>query len=247
MTTLRVTAVVINWRRPANLPRILHALRHNTLPCRLVVVDASRQSFSDLSAADEVIRLSVNRGGFNRLVPALAFDTEFTYFHDDDMLPGPQALAALVQCMDNLAGRNTAALGQLGRVYAGGQFNANEVLRRHGVCVNVDNVIRGVLVRTATLPDVHRFWRNQGRRFATPEGLVHDDLLLSFGLLEAGHLLRLMPACPLGETRVNQEELPAADALCYRPAHAAERQRIIGWFDNTVPGRLTPPWKMTVP
>lgn len=243
MTEPRVTAIVINWRRPDNTQRILRALRQSSERCHVIVcdvlVDGCYHKDTFFEGADEVIHLSRNHGGFNRLVPAMLVQTEFTYFHDDDMLPGPEAIGALVRCADGML--SLGALGQIGRVYPGGEFSTDDVLRQpHGCCVQVDNVIRGALVRSSLLPAVMHFWQRHGRRFTTSEGLVHDDLLLSFALRAAGNLNRLMPVDNRNDTMINSQELPDQFAFCRRPTHRPEREAIVRWFNEQFPGRLTP-------
>ena len=242
MSEPRVTAIVINWRRPDNVQRIIRALRQSSEPCRIIVcdvlVDGHYLKDNFFEGADEVLHLSRNHGGFNRLVPAMLVQSEFTYFHDDDMLPGPEALRALVHCADGML--DMGALGQIGRVYPGGEFGTGNVLRGSHCCVPVDNVIRGALVRSALLPGVMHFWQRHGKQFLTPEGLVHDDLLLSFALRAAGHINQLMPVDNRNDTMVNSQELPDQYAFCRRPSHRPEREVIVRWFDQQFPGRLTP-------
>jgi len=242
MSEPRVTAIVVNWRRPDNVQRILRALRQSSARCHIIVcdvrVDETYRKDTFFEGADEVLHLSRNHGGFNRLVPAMLVQTEFTYFHDDDLLPGPEALAALMRCADGMLGMGV--LGQIGRVYPDGQFGTDDVLRDEHVCVPVDNVIRGALVRSALLPGVMHFWHRHGRNFITPEGLVHDDLMLSFALRSAGHINRLTPADHRNDTMINSEELPDQYALSRRPQHRPERAAIVAWFNQQFPGRLTP-------
>lgn len=42
--------------------------------------------------ADRVIRLDCNYGSYNQLIVGFAIETEFTYIHDDDMVPGSKLL-----------------------------------------------------------------------------------------------------------------------------------------------------------
>ena len=108
-----IEVILINWKRPENLAKIAAAFRRQSQPCRLKLCDVSTNEFrlnqETLQYFDEVFTWKRNYGCYNRFVVALSVQSEYVWFHDDDMalvrdaliLPAVQAFrpeAIILQC-----------------------------------------------------------------------------------------------------------------------------------------------------
>ena len=67
MSSEQVLGVVINWRRPGNLPAILQAMREQTVKMHVVILECGigpefKLPASTLAMADTVISISTNTG-----------------------------------------------------------------------------------------------------------------------------------------------------------------------------------------
>lgn len=108
-----VEVSIINWRRPVNVARILRAFKHQSVPCKIALCDV--HDGDDCALDSESLALADTRsnfGGFNRYVPALGYKEEYTYFHDDDMLPGTRC----IECFLDHARGDFGVLCQDGRI-----------------------------------------------------------------------------------------------------------------------------------
>lgn len=82
----RSTLVLLHYRRPENMKRVLAAVREQTEKLDLIVCDNSpRQPRWPRRA--RVIRAPWNAGTFARIWAAFYADTEYVIFMDDDLLP----------------------------------------------------------------------------------------------------------------------------------------------------------------
>jgi hypothetical protein len=84
----QVTAFVPNWRRPANVRKIIPALRKQTVKPRIVLVDNSQGYITvDRSEQpDDVWKAPFNAGPFYKFLVAKHYDG-WLYFNDDDVVP----------------------------------------------------------------------------------------------------------------------------------------------------------------
>ncbi len=113
MPTSRVTAVVVTWNRRDLIVECLDAvLGQSRPPSRVVVVDnASTDGSADLVAdrypSVEIVRTATNVGGAGGfalgLATAVQEDCDAVWLFDDDTIPTPGALAALVTARDSYA------------------------------------------------------------------------------------------------------------------------------------------------
>ena len=205
-----VEVVIDHWRRPANVPRLLAAFRAQSVPCRLTLVHCAPDAEVPAEwrrLADRVLVLP-DQGSSTRFAPAGIFDCEFTYWQDNDMLPGQRCLEHFLEW----AGRveKFAVLGQMGRRWpVSGTYWADEV-RRGAVAMPVDFVVRAYFVRTR---DLH--WMEAFRwRMGAGLPLFEDDLLLCMALrFYTEKPCLLTPWDEDAETLANREELPAPHAL----------------------------------
>ena len=222
----QVEAVVINWRRPDNVAEIVRALKAQTLPCTVTVCDCHDAPEFRLSPAampyiDRLYRWRHNLGSFNRWVPLGAYDHRYTFFLDDDMVPGTRCVEHFWSQAEEL--RTFGALGQVGRIVAAnGDYRVHNVPRRPGL-TEVDLLVRAYFVPTHCLAYVP-----QMRALL---GLSHDpedDILLAVALsMQAGLSCYLTPADPDPQTQVNWRELPAPHARGARDVHLPARSRLL--------------------
>src|SRR5687768_4982489 len=147
---VRVEVVLINYKRPRNVRDIVQAFREQTVPCHISLIDAAIGPEFEIDpevrvAVDRVYSWTHNFGPYNRYVPIAAFSHEFTYFHDDDMLPGRRLIEHFVNAADSL--QQFGVLGQQGRlVGSDGTYHAEGVGRSEHF-LPVDVVVRGYFVR----------------------------------------------------------------------------------------------------
>ena len=116
----RVVAVVVTWQRLDLLRESLGALRSQTRPPDAVVVvdNASTDGTAEAVAAEhptaDLVRLARNTGGAGGfavgLQRALDAGADLVWLMDDDTVPGPGALAALLEARDRTPGRPPALL-----------------------------------------------------------------------------------------------------------------------------------------
>lgn len=185
-----VEAVVVNWKRPENIPVILEALRPQ---CELLTVINAGEP-CDTRLADLTVTLSKNFGGINRY-SLTSHNCDYTYFHDDDMLPGSRLIEHFLEYSDK-----AYVLGQIGRI-VGERYNFNDVPRTNDV-VDVDLVVRGYFVNTKLLPEIFRLRQT----FKNP--IREDDMMLAWAARRLKQRICITPANNDVETFINKVELP---------------------------------------
>jgi Glycosyl transferase family 8 len=238
----KVEAVVINWKRPGNVERIVAALREQSTGCTVTVCDTHLDdqyalSRATLDSADRVYRWGHNTGPYSRFVPLAAYDHEYTLFVDDDMLPGSRCVEHFVDTAQALPG--FGSLGQMGRVVPpDGVYKARNVGRLPRPR-EIDILVRGFFVRTRNL---HHIAQLRWLMNYTSEQVPEDDMLLCVAMrLCAGLRNYLVPSDADPETLMNRTELPDPHALHRRPDHIQRRidfmlaARAIGWLSVSPP------------
>lgn len=229
----RILSVIQNWRRPANVARILDAIRSQTIPSTLALVECGEPSYQvppDVAQkADLVLRVErQNLGPCCRLLPSLLMpDHEFTFWWLDDFLPGPECLASYLPFCDALRAHEWATLGQDGR-----RFGAErEIVRRrtraaHDRPSPVDVVVSAELCLTRLVPHAFEFWHRAAHACPDLSGF-EDDLILCMGVRGAiGKPSGVF--CPANEQESYRlHRLPSPDPLCGRADHDERRARFI--------------------
>ena len=241
----QVEAVVINWRRPDNVAEIVQALKAQTLPCTVTVCDCHdapefRLPAGALPYIDRLYRWRHNLGSFNRWAPLGAYDHRYTFFLDDDMVPGIRCVEHFWSQAEKL--RTFGALGQVGRIVtANGDYEVRNVPRRPGF-TEVDLLVRAYFVPTHCLTYVP-----QMRALL---GLSHDpedDILLAVALsMQGGLSSYLTPATRIRRRGSTGGVCPLPYARGARDIHLPRRSQLLheainlGWLTRCVPAAAAP-------
>lgn len=232
----QIEVVIINWRRPKNVEKIIAALKKQTVPCTITVCDCHvgyRYSLSRaaLNLSDRIYRWKHNLGAFSRYVPMPSFDHTYTFFIDDDLLPGTKCLEGFLEAANKL--ENFGVLGQLGRIIdPDGVYRPVDITRNESL-IETDFIIRAYFTKTVNLHNVIRFrWHLD----YFEEKFMEDDLLLCAALKYYNKLsCYLIPLNNDPEYLVNRVELSSRYALSNRYDHYQKRidfvKRLIsvGW------------------
>lgn len=231
-----VEVVLINWKRPDNIKKVIARLREQTWPITITLVDCAAgpefQLPNDVKqSADNLYTLHENYLCFNRYVPAFNYHSDFTLFLDDDMLPGKKCVEHFVKASRDR--KDCSLFGQIGRKFWK-QYQARTIPRKHQEFVPVDLIVRGYFLRTRCLPDVLRL------RLELDQSVRNDDMLLAvaIGRITQSPIL-LTPLDGDPESLMNLEELPAPYAAADEPDHRSSREAF--WVEvNKAARKLTP-------
>ena len=241
-----VECVVVAWRAQ-NLERIIQAFRQQTIPCRITVITSGRMADDEpvpeevLVQGDRVFRTSQEFGAFNRYIPSFVYESEFVYFHDDDMLPGNRLLEHFLAHARKL--KSFGVLGQLGRRFILGEYNHWDVKRRDRVEA-VDVVVRGYFMPARHLPEVLESIHLLGLKPGRDD--LEDDLLLAWTMARLGLKCWVTPNDDDVETCMVRVELSPADARSSRGAHLAVRNAFLqkhwhpAWMVENIAGTPLP-------
>lgn len=239
MNSDSVLGVVINWKRPGNLPAILQAMREQTVKMHVVILECGigpefKLPASTLAMADTVISISTNTGPIARFLAPLAFPQfKYTYFGVDDYIPGPKH----VEWMLNTAKRlndEFATIGMDGRLIRDGRLLGGKG-RMHDVHPTpIDVVTSSELALTRWLPHVAQYRAELLTGIGNDVSIFEDDLFLCMGAQmiaskEFGRPIPsyLTPAPPTGDETWRARKLSAPHALCGRPDHHDVRNHFI--------------------
>jgi GT2 family glycosyltransferase len=198
-----VTVLVVTYRGADLLPGCLDALRAQTRPHRLLVVDnASTDGTAALLASRypeaRVVRLPANAGFAGGVAAGLAgVDTEYVALLNDDAVPAPGWLEALVRA----AAADERVAGVTSRLLLPGTRPAR--LNNAGVAVGRDGYGRDV-------------------GLGEPDGPPYDVPGEVFGFSGGAALLRVAPLRAVGG-------FPARFFLYYEDTDTAWRLRLAGW------------------
>lgn len=227
----KIRVVIIHFRRPANILSILDSFKAQTVPCHVTIiyVPFGQRSLPGVvnEKADEVIAVRENFGSFNRYVTSSAFFHPYTYFHDDDMLPGPRLLEGFLAH----SGLSYGVLGQIGRRRTLESF---EPVLDVEEPTPVDFVCRGYWVQTRDLPCIQRLLWAAWERGYDP-GVREDDILLGRSIeAYTGRGAYVVPALPHG--KMEQQKLPEPHAMWKEEGHRARRLEFMRTMDSVTAG-----------
>lgn len=215
-----VEVVIINWKRPHNVARIVEALLQQTVSCIITICDCSTSEEFRLDPrtrgkVNKVFSSNFNLGGFNRYVPLGSFSEPYTFFLDDDILPGKKCIETYLQAAQRCP--DFGVLGQIGRTLQSDNIYRPTNTVSTDEFVETDFIIRAYFVKTRYLHNIIRFKWHIGYM---ETNLIEDDLLLCTSLQYYENLsCYLIPFVGDQETLVNKEELVDEHSLCSREGH----------------------------
>lgn len=242
---MSVLVVLINYRRPQNLLEILPAVRAQSEPCKIVVVDNHPESEPECrlpseveASVDDVWRFKQNTGPSCRFAPALlTHDCEYVAFLDDDFVPAPRAIEHLLKTAKQVNDK-FATIGEIGRIFPRavdrGHLDyryAPKNVTRTEAPRQVDMTCRAHFVRAELVRHALDLKWDLLRRYANtdyPQVLyTHDDILLCLGIQRAtGYPSYMTPLDPT-DTAIIAKELPGPNAVHHRPGHKKTRSRLV--------------------
>ncbi|WP_323219537.1 tetratricopeptide repeat protein [Limnoraphis robusta] len=98
----KITILLLNYRRPQNIPKIVESLRNQTVPVQIFLWDNSSDTNIFFSDIDLVFKASQNQGCSPRWFMALYAKTKYIMTHDDDFLiTRSNVLENIVECLEN--------------------------------------------------------------------------------------------------------------------------------------------------
>lgn len=244
-----ILAIVSNFARPQNLPPIIAALRGQSVPVDIVVVDnspADESAFfsqyidtcggmAGCNKGFDILRFTENAGPPCRFAPAfMEHSHEFIWFLDDDLAPGSQAVETLLQCYEWVDGQ-CSTIGEIGRVHTDSGEYVKRNIRRFDHPRRVDMTARSHFVRTENMRHVlSAKWRLIDRFGDEAKQLVsvHDDLLLCCGIQFATcHPSYLTANNAIRETLTRKQDLPdGGGGVSAKTGFLGQRHRLIQMF-----------------
>lgn len=222
-----VEVVLLNWRRPENVRRIVQAFRAQRRFCSVTVIDAADKPEyalpkDVLQAADRHFIFSHNFGSFNRFVPTLGYMAPFTLFHDDDLLPGPYAVEHLLLCAAEYP--HFSVMGEFGRhITPDGKELVRDMPRSRQKMQPVDFLVRSYFIRTANLKHIFLTAADMGIHRVECE----DDLLMCTSIQRATKYPCVVTRDAGKERSLAMEHLPEPHALWHRKDHFHRRAEFI--------------------
>ena len=228
-----VLSVIQNWRRPGNVARIVDAIRSQSIPSRLAIVDCAigveyALPPDVLAKADYVFRVDrANLGPCCRFIPSLMIpDIPFTMFWLDDFLPGPECLASFMRWKSSLSKCEAATIGQDGRLFASdGTIIRRRMFAKPGEFELSDVIVSSELCRTEHVAHAITFRNDMVAEYGAQEiSLFEDDLYLCLGVRRWLRGVKSAVFTPANaEESHRAERLPDNDGLASRPDHDARR------------------------
>lgn len=222
----RVTVVLSYHLRSQNYLAQLAAFRGQSVPVRVAVFHTTRTAAPHRWDADYVVSHSgqPDPKSSGRWAAAVLCATEYVLVQDDDWIPGGAYVERLLEAADGLDGR-FGVIGDFGRIARwDGQvpyYDGRQVERGQGDVREVTNVVRSYFFRPFTVGYGARFLWEFGRGITG----IHEDMAICLGnRLYGGLATYLMPSSDDSEQSV---ELPAPEALTWRPEHFEERTTIL--------------------
>lgn len=220
-----IETVIINWKRPRNVEKIVRSLRDQTVPCTITICDCHVESLFSLSeeclgSVDRIYHWKThNLGAFSRYIPIPSLDHPYTFFIDDDLLPGNRCLESFLRA--SLKKPEFGVLGQFGRIINPNGIYSPVEIQRSNSFIETDFIVRAYFTKTQYLHNIVRF-RWQIGYFNEPH--LEDDLLLCASLKYYENLpCYLIPKDQDIESLVNKKELSTNDALSHRQDHIIRR------------------------
>jgi len=231
-----IATILTNWKRPQNLPRICKAVRQQSHPSALYIVDNSPDGILPPMAtelADDVWRVGVNGGPPIRFAPAFKlWQYDYFLFLDDDLIPGEKCIE---NCLDHC--RDIPILGEIGRRFVvengAWRYRRVNVAQSPSLPVPVDMTARAHFVRADCIHHAcelgHAMWSRYGSEVER-ELFVNDDILLCLSVaMRTDRVPHLMPYCE-PQRRLRMKDMDAPHAINASAGFLEQRDRFINRF-----------------
>ena len=231
----QILAIVTNYSRPNNIPLIVDALREQTVPVDIVVMDNSGVDHFGFGLS---LTWDVPDGGYgppNRFLPAFRDHRhEFCLFLDDDLLPGCCAVEHILDTYEWMDGK-VSTIGEIGRIHTPqGEYVRRNVRRQPFPC-RVDMTARAHFVRTEHVRHVLNYKWDLINRFgdeARELVSIHDDLLLCCAIqMETAFPSCLTAVDPSESKLIRTRDLPdGGGGVSAKAGFLEQRHRLIQMF-----------------
>lgn len=232
-----VDVVLVNYRRAANIAVIIKAMRAQTIPNRIILVDSSAGTPHDASRSakdvDLYFPLPKNFGAYGRYAPMAFLEQDYVWFHDDDAKPGRRCLENFLHWSNFLRVKHLpfGVLGQNGRLLppAMDQYCRKAVLPTD-VPQPVDTLVRSYFTKTASLSHLLAMKSLLGEAARIDDKpFAGDDLLLCTAATFRSNQFNRNYVIPATDSsyKMNAEELPAPYPAYKTTQHFPRRDAIV--------------------
>jgi len=206
-----VTAVLLNWKRPKNVRRIIRRLQEQTHQPEILLIDHSIEGYP-WDVPGRLIRIPWDTGPFVRVLFSPYARTSWIMHLGDDLMPRDSEFVADLRRIAEL--RHDGLVGAFGKRLAGPP-------RYYSTMPDVEGWVH-------TVKRCYMFHRSKLERttlrYAAQYPPLHDDLYLSLEIARGRMTNWVEPGL-----RKRLVELPAPHAISARPSHYAERDRVVAW------------------
>ena len=227
--------MIINWKRPKNVKRIVEAFHDQSETDRkIVLVDcAPHKRYTPdretLRLCDEVFRWRHDLSPASRFVAGFMHnDCKYTYMHDDDAIPGTRTLELYKTWASKLK-EEYSVLGVQGRnfsiknrAYVKGRIDLIDDLTK------VDTTIRFHWTRTQDFGAILDFkWKIINEYPRDTEVLREDDLLLNVAIQQRTGKPAYLVKPPDSSYSSREQDVKSKDAHSDRDFHYRNRDRFV--------------------
>lgn len=229
--------VVINWKRPHNMPAVLGALRAQSVPLRIVLCECSPEakyapSRACLDLCDEVVRWDVNIGPSTRFLSTPRATEPYTLFAVDDFVPGRRWAEGMIREAEYLtkwARGKWLSIGQDGRrieLRPGGDHQFRRVAKVRVHSPDAHFMVSSEIMPTYRLATLAQCRAELQMQFGNDISHFEDDLLVAYAGLRNDLKCMVVPVQG-DEFSWRMKRLTAENALSARPDHQAGRQNFV--------------------
>lgn len=221
-----VEIVLTNWKRKKNLPRIIAAMKMQSITSTITVIDNAVEDdealdLETIDSVDKYFRIRNNPyGPFIRFACHGFYDADYVFAYDDDMIPGSECVAHFLKHAKSAD--EYGLLGQFGRVFREEAFHFNTLECAEGY-TKVDLCICAYFFDHSIFPSISEIKRRVIRS-GQERLFMQDDMLLAAACRLAGKEIGLPPKSSNKEAHVKISGLPSPFALSSTPGRPKVRQ-----------------------
>lgn len=229
---MSIVCVYTNKHRPFNAKKILQSVRGQSVPVRIIALDASAGTEKALPVeaarlCDEVVKIEDDPGPTLRFRFASQLSGyDYVYFQVDDHAPGETYVEYLLRCADE-CGDWWATIGQDGRRVSGEALGRRRMVSAEGRTA-CDVITSCELARLADMRHAVAFMERMQATYGDEVSAQEDDMYLCFGIQmarQAPCFTTIKPEWLKDSWR--RHKLYAPNALCARPDHHERRDRFV--------------------